>query len=224
MISSSQPRQASRGNARAGASKASLLLLASLMAFSSVLSAAPKTDVVVLTNGDRITGEVKSLEYNQLKLSTDHMGTIYIEWDKIASLQSSQYLLLERTDGTRYYGQLVAGEGDSTLQVARSVDEPMVSVDMAVVVRAQPIEGGDFINRLDGYVSAGLDMAKANNRSSIDFAGGLSARTRVHAWALDGSVNLTDDSAGDTSERYLLQGNYRQFHRDRNFYLRFDSF
>ena len=223
MISSSQPAQASRGNALASGWTASLLL-ASLLTFSSGLSAAPKTDVVVLVNGDRITGEVKSLEYNQLKLSTDHMGTIYIEWDKIASLQSSQYLLLERTDGTRYYGQLVAGEGDSTLQVARSVDEPVESVDMAVVVRAQPIEGGDLIDRLDGYVSAGLDMAKASERRSIDFAGGLSSRTRVRAWALDGSVNLTDDSAGDTSERYLLQGNYRQFHRDRNFYLGFGSF
>ena len=222
MISSSQPGQASRGNALASGWTASLLL-ASLLTFSSGLSAAPKTDVVVLVNGDRITGEVKSLEYNQLKLSTDHMGTIYIEWDKIASLQSSQYLLLERTDGTRYYGQLVAGEGDSTLQVARSVDEPMVSVDMAVVVRAQPIEGGDLIDRLDGYVSAGLDMAKASERRSIDLAGGLSARTRARAWSIDGSVNLTDDSAGDTSERYQLQGNYRQFHRDRKFYLGFGS-
>jgi len=91
-------------------------------------------------------------------------------------------------------------------------------------VRAQPIEGGDFIDRLDGYVSAGLDMAKASDRRSIDLAGGLSARTRVRAWALDGSVNLTDDSAGETSERYQLQGNYRQFHRDRNFYLGFGGF
>ena len=64
----------------------------------------------------------------------------------------------------------------------------------------------------------------ANSRSSIDFAGGLSSRTRVRAWAIDGSVNLTDDSAGDTSERYQLQGNLRQFHRDRNFYLGFGSF
>ena len=94
---------------------------------------------------------------------------------------------------------------------------------MAVVVRAQPIEGGDLIDRLDGYVSAGLDMAKASDRRSIDFAGGLSSRTRVRAWTLDGSANLTDDSAGDTSERYQLQGNYRQFHRDRKFYLGFGS-
>ncbi|MBK7902674.1 MAG: DUF481 domain-containing protein [Proteobacteria bacterium] len=220
--SSSRKRSASRDVVRHAVLP--VLLLAWLACLCPAALAAPKTDVVVLINGDHITGEVKSLEYNQLKLSTDHMGTIYIEWDKIASLQSSQYLLLERTDGTRYYGQLVAADGDSTLQVARSVDEPVVSVDMAVVVRAQPIEGGDFINRLDGYVSAGLDIAKASDRRSIDLAGGLSARTRARAWSLDGSVNLTDDSAGDTSERYQLQGNYRQFHRDRNFYLGFGSF
>ena len=50
--------------------------------------AAPKTDVVVLENGDRVTGEIKGLEHNRLRLSTDHMGTIYIEWDKIARLSS----------------------------------------------------------------------------------------------------------------------------------------
>jgi Protein of unknown function, DUF481 len=223
MFLRSQCAQTRRGRARPVASTAALLLLASLLAFTGAAFAAPKTDVVVLINGDRITGEVKSLEYNQLKLSTEHMGTIYIEWDKIASLQSSQYLLLERTDGTRYYGQLVAGDADSTLQVARSVDEPAVGVDMAVVVRAQPIEGGDFIDRLDGYVSAGLDIAKASDRRSIDFAGGLSSRTRVRAWTIDGSANLTDDSAGETSERYQLQANYRQFREVRDFYLGFGS-
>jgi putative salt-induced outer membrane protein YdiY len=167
---------------------------------------------------------VKSLEYNRLKLSTEHMGTIYVEWDKIASLQSSQYLLLERTDGTRYYGQLAAGGDESTLFVKRDVDKPAQPVEKSSIVRAQPILGGDFVDRLDGYVSAGFDTAKANNRSSIDFAGGLSARTRVREWELDGAVNLTDDSAGDTSERYQLQGDYRQFFKARDFYLGFAGF
>src|SRR5512138_3921736 len=67
--------------------------------------AAPKTYVVVLVNGDRITGEVKGLEHNQLRFSTDHMGTLSIEWDKIARVQSDQYLQLERSDGVRFYGQ-----------------------------------------------------------------------------------------------------------------------
>ena len=200
------------------------LLLVSLVGLGATAQAAPKTDVVVLVNGDRITGEVKSLEYNQLKLSTSNMGTIYIEWDKVASLKSDQYLLLERIDGTRYYGQLMAGEGESKLRVRHKEGEPAQLVEMRSVVRAQPIEGGDFIDRLDGYVSAGFDFAKANNRNSIDLAGGLSSRTRVRAWAIDGSANLTDDSTGATSERYQLQGSYRQFTRLRDFYQGFGGF
>jgi len=222
MISTSQRGQARRGSVSPGTRLARTLLLMALCVCAGAVVAAPKTDIVVLVNGDRITGEIKSLEYNQLKLSTEHMGTLYIEWDKIASLQTDQYLLLERTDGTRYYGQLVAAEKrDSTLRVKRNADQPLEAVEMAVIVRAQPIEGGAIIDRLDGYVSAGFDLAKANNRTSIDLAGGLSSRTRVRAWSLDGSVNLTDDSAGATSERYQLQGNYRQFVRARDFYLGF---
>ncbi|MCM2312321.1 MAG: DUF481 domain-containing protein [Steroidobacteraceae bacterium] len=184
--------------------------------------AAPKTDVIVLMNGDRITGEIKSLEQNRLKVSTDHMGTIYIEWDKVARLQTDQHLLLERSDGVRYYGQLKLGTEDGRLQVDDGdAGGPLDTVAMATVVRAEPIAGGDFIDRLDGYVSAGLDIAKANDRRSVDFAGGLSSRTRRRAWALDGSVNLTDDSADETSERYDLQFTNRQFRPDRYFYLGF---
>ena len=135
-----------------------LLIVAAVVAgWPSSTLAAPKTDVVVLRNGDRITGEIKSLDYNQLKLSTDHMGTMYIEWDKIERVQTDQYLLLERADGSRVYGQLAGGGSDACRLLVRSDPAgPPVPVDMADVVRAQPIEGGDFIDRLDGYVSAGL--------------------------------------------------------------------
>jgi hypothetical protein len=224
MISTAQRGQASRGHACARAWAASLLLLATLFACPGTVSAAPKTDVVVLRNGDRITGEVKALEHNLLRFSTDSMGTIYIEWDKIDSLQSGQYLLLESTDGTRYYGQLEPGGGESQLQIRRGPDSPEETVDMARIVRAEPIVGGRVIDRLDGYVSAGLDVAKANDRRSIDFAGGLSSRTRVRSWSVDGSMNLTDDSGGETSERYQLQGSYRQFRRGRDFYEGFGGF
>ena len=197
-------------------------VFAGLVALPRPAAAAPKTDVVVLANGDRITGEIKGLEHGQLRLSTDNMGTIYIEWDKIARVRTQQYLLLERSDGVRYYGQLVAGEQDGRLQVYRGDPaSPPENVAMAAVVRAQPIEGGDFIDRLDGYVSAGLDFTKASNQSSFDFAGGLSSRTRVREWSLDGSANVTNDSAGETSERYELGGSWRQFRQPRDFYLAF---
>ena len=184
-------------------------------------AAAPKTDVVTLVNGDRITGEIKGLEHNRLRFSTDHLGTIYVEWDKIEQLVSDQYLLLERSDGTRHYGQLVAGARDAELLVRRDSQGRAEVVAMASIVRAEPIIGGDLIDRLDGYVSAGFDVAKANDRRSLDFAVGLSSRTRIREWTIDGSANLTDDGADDTSERYELQGAWHRFWRNRDFWQGF---
>jgi len=180
--------------------------------------AAPKTDLVELVNGDRITCEIKGLEHNRLRVSTDHMGTVYIEWDKVARLRSTQQLLLERTDGSRHYGQVAATDSAGTLLVDKGNGGPVERLETGAVVRVTPIEGGALIERLDGYVSAGLDVQKAGERRNLDLAGGLSSRTRRREWSLDGSANITDDSAGETSERYDLQGSWRQFLHGRDFY------
>ena len=183
--------------------------------------AAPKTDVVVLVNGDRITGEVKGLEHNRLRLSTDHMGTVYVEWDKIAHLESNQFLLLERSDGVRYYGQLARDDQDAQLAIRRPGDKVAEEVPMSSVVRAQPIAGGDLIDRLDGYVSGGLDVTKASNQRSLDFSAGLSSRSRAREWSVDLSANVTDDSAGQTTERYDAKGDYRKLLPNRDFWQMF---
>ena len=73
--------------------------------WSSQIVAAPKTDVVVLVNGDRITGEVKKLERGILTYGTDFMGTLKIEWGKVVQLRSDQLLELEMLDGTRTNGR-----------------------------------------------------------------------------------------------------------------------
>jgi hypothetical protein len=214
---------ATADRARRGA-LAPCLVAAAAALHAGPAAAAPKTDVVTLVNGDRITGEIKGLEHNQLRFSTDHMGTIYVEWDKIEQLVSDQYLLLERSDGTRYYGQLAAGADDAELLVQRDREGRAEGVAMASIVRAEPIIGGDFVDRLDGYVSAGFDAAKANDRRSLDFALGLSSRTRIRAWQIDGSANLTDDDADEASERYELQGTWRRFWRNRDFWQGFGGF
>jgi hypothetical protein len=201
-----------------------LALLASVLGCPRPAWAAPKTDVVLLVNGDRITCEIKSLEHNKLKVSTDHMGTVYIEWDKVRRVQTDQYMLLERSDGSRFYGQLAASEEDASLQVRRDPKGVPEPVAMGTVVRAAPIKGGDFIDRLDGYASAGIDYAKASGRGSIDLAGGLSSRTRIREWSLDGSVDLTSNDDDTTEERWDLQGSWRRFLRDSYFWEGFGGF
>ncbi len=65
---------------------------------------ADKTDVVVLDNGDHITGEVLELGSGQLKFKTSHVGTIYFDWTHIVSLTTNQDLNIELSNGTRLFG------------------------------------------------------------------------------------------------------------------------
>lgn len=61
-----------------------LVAILGLVLFSRPLSAHPKTDVVVLANGDRITCEIKTLARGRLTVKTDAFGTVSIKWDHVA--------------------------------------------------------------------------------------------------------------------------------------------
>ena len=72
----------------------SQLRLASLAMFlggflAASAAHAEKTDVVVLGNGDRFTGEIKGMSRGQLDFKTDDAGRLSIEWIKIARITST---------------------------------------------------------------------------------------------------------------------------------------
>lgn len=74
-------------------------LIAALLAISLPVIAAPNTDILIFANGDRLTGEVKSPERGRLRFNTDATGTISIEWDDVASLESKQNIQVESENG-----------------------------------------------------------------------------------------------------------------------------
>ena len=60
-------------------------------------------DVVVTTSGDRLVGEIKSVEEDVLTLETDYSDADFkIKWEKIASIESDRQFLLETFDGKRF--------------------------------------------------------------------------------------------------------------------------
>jgi hypothetical protein len=200
------------------------LALATILAATPALAA--KTDVVVLLNGDRITGEVKELAYGQLKFKTDDMGTLYIEWNKIASLTTKQLLQVELADGRRLFGQAPEpGASPGTLLVkdgpsGRTPDRAPASnsVRMTEVMRIATIDRGAWHERLDGSVSAGYSYTQANAVETFNFSGAVGARDRRRLWeiALDGQV--TSQETGSTSERADLSGTHERFLPDRYYY------
>ena len=83
-----------------------IFLLLFLAGFHLILSA-QKIDTVFFQNGDKLTGEVKVLENNKLKLSTNDAGTVMVEWNKIDSVKILNSMRIEMADGRVMYGILL---------------------------------------------------------------------------------------------------------------------
>lgn len=184
--------------------------------------AADKTDVVMLVNGDRITGEVKELSYGQLKFKTDNLGTIYIEWDKIASLETKQLLQVELADGRRYFGRSPepGGAGGALRLVASQAAGEPVAVDlpMTSVVRVATLERGAWYHRLDGSVSVGYSYTGASDVEVFNLSGDVGSRNQKRRWNIALDAQLTNQAEGDPSQRASLTSTLERFMPDRYYY------
>jgi hypothetical protein len=136
------------------------ILLGGLLAVPMLLCGFPaqadrdNTDIIVLKNGDRITGEITQLEFGRLQLSTDDMGTISIEWDAIASIDSRYVFDVERAGGRRYAGLIAtSADGQSLLIQDDGTEE---SVPLSAITRITELETG-FWQRVSGSKSGGLN-------------------------------------------------------------------
>jgi hypothetical protein len=179
------------------------VIRASLFAGAMLLVAAPvwgraKTDVVRLVNGDLITGEIKQLHRGLLKLSTDAMKTVDIEWDDIETLTTRYYFEVEDKDGYKYYGTPeLTEEGEVRVTRANAV----VTIEKLQVIRITPIEES-FWSRINGSVSLGVSYTKGSQVGRIDIA--LEARYRVEKNYVEliGSSNVTNDATRDSASTY----------------------
>ena len=78
-----------------------VLLAAALLMAALPASAREKTDVVILSNGDHLTGEIKGMSRGKLDLLTDDAGRLSIEWDKIRTVSSTHQYEVELRTGVR---------------------------------------------------------------------------------------------------------------------------
>jgi len=174
--------------------RSTVALIAALLAISVPAIAADKTDVVIFLNGDRLTGEFKSLERGRLRFKTDATDTISIEWDNVAFLKSDQNIQVETENGARYLGHLTAATDEKRLVVEMS-SGPAVLENKHVILMT-PIEGVRR-DRIDGDVSAGYTFAKAKNVKTTNLSVDLNYRTETRIWALDFDTLVTDSSEDD---------------------------
>jgi hypothetical protein len=185
--------------------KALMMLFGLWLSALSGWAYAAKTDVVILHNGDRITGEVKSLEAGLLEFKTDTMGTVNIEWRFISEIISDKSQSIEIKDGTRILGTLQkpAG-GDHVLVNTKAGPVDLQPLD---IVSVWPVEE-DFVNRMELDLSFGLDYAKATETTNLNAAVDFSLRSDDRRTEASFRSNVTRHDDIENQNRYELKGNH----------------
>jgi hypothetical protein len=156
----------------------------------------PRTDVVVMTNGDRVTGEIERLFQGLLRLKTDHAGTIEFEWPSVESVESRNSFEVFLDDGRRLYGSLHPLPGRELEVVGARTER----IGLHAVVEITPLDRS-FWSQLTGSMSLGFSFAQSNDSTTWTASADVAYLTRRYLLALNASSYLDAQKGAKTSTR-----------------------
>ncbi len=196
-----------------------MLMSLMLMTLSS-LAYAERTDVVYLKNGDRVTGEIKSLLRGRLEFKTDHMGTLLIDWEDIREIVSDIAQSVELTNGQRFYGPLNKPENLET--VAVKTEQGDVTLNTHDITNLYPVEAG-FWQRLDLSFKLGFNWDKSSDVGKYNLGADAAYRHPEFITRAGFSTELTTQSERDTTTRANLNASHMIFKPNKRFHVYFGS-
>ncbi len=151
---------------------------------------------------DRITGEVKELRVGKLEYSTDDVGTIFIEWDKVIFLKSKSTFELETEEGDKYFGTVDTDTTENKLLVLNQ--NRTVPLELPLVIRIARIKDS-FWKRLDGSADLGFSYTKASEVGQLILNADVRYRTRRLSSNLAASSTNTFQEDEETTKRNTLK-------------------
>jgi hypothetical protein len=169
-----------------------------------------KSDVLVLRNGDTLTGDFRELGRGMVTFKTDAASTIYVKWPRVVTATSEKQFEIDLEDGRVFVGSVAASESAYHLiisQVGDSVEVPISSIVKMIRIKKT------FFERLDGSVDAGFDFTQQNSKVDLSLSAKVRYDVARHRTQLgfDGTFSR-QDSISDIERRNLTAGYTRLFH------------
>jgi Protein of unknown function, DUF481 len=181
-----------------------LAMAALIASLADLAMARDKTDVIVLKNGDRITGEVKKLENGILDVDLDYVdGTLAIDWLKVDRFESKALFLVKLQDGTIFSASVVKREAlnGTPLEIELQPEaQESIVIDRSKVV-AMTQTSASLWHRFSGSVSLGSTYAKANSTAQYNFGSELDYLATRWGSRLSYGSNLSSSTGAPTATR-----------------------
>ena len=196
-----------------------LLLLSTFLVLP--LLGRPKTDTIVMKNGDHFTCEIKQLDQGVLYVGFDYVdGTVSMDWRKVARIDSTQLFLVHTQDGTIYEG---------TLRTPTTPAEEPVKIDIIgtpesheTVDRRQIIQmnqaSDSFWRRFSGNIDSGMIYSRGNNTAQYSLASAVTFRREGWSAGTSYSSNLSTSNRETAATRNQVNFNALRNMRWNNWY------
>jgi putative salt-induced outer membrane protein YdiY len=174
-------------------------------------------DKIYLKNGDRITGNIKELDRGKLRVKTNTMDTVYLDWVDVESVESSTHVRIVKTDGAITQGQVQKSDMSESLRV---LDKGITTeIPVLEVASVKPMRVDEsFWQRIEGDVAAGIDYKKASDILLINVASNLRLREEKYELAFGFNWNETSRTDDNNSSRAELSSDYTRILKNRWFW------
>jgi hypothetical protein len=197
------------------------VILSSTLLLTVPLFAREKSDVIVMNNGDRFTGEIKALDSGVLFVSFDYIdGTCSLQWSKVHHLESEQLFVVKTEDGSVYSGTLQTAESPAGrpihIQIAESPGRAEV-VEQSQIVEVDQTSDR-FWQRFNGQVNSGIMYSKGNQAAQYSLSS--SVEYPRERWAAGAAISssLSASSGSNASARNSLAIDALRLLRWKNWY------
>ena len=187
-------------------------VLAAMVVFTMLFTAGyAAADEVRLKNGDRLTGEVVTMENDKLILKTSYAGEIKIDWKELTGIQTDAPIAVVLTDESAFKGATKPAD-EGKMQVEAKKFDARFSLRDVRSINPKPRPAV----KIKAGVNAGLDVKRGNTETAnYHLDAEFIARTKLSRYTVRAESNNEKSDDVKTSDNWLAFAKYDYFLTDK---------
>jgi len=188
-----------------------ILILFLCLSCAPSVQAKHNDDVVILKNGDRLTGEIKVLQRGELKFKASYMAeAVRLDWSRVERLESKDRYLIVLTNGQLFTALLrLAPAGVAADNFFIGGEQGAIRVRQMEVLRVIPVEAG-FWRQLEGTIDLGFNFTSGNDQYQTELSASVTYRKQEHSVTASVDSVFSGQSKGTSNARSQLTLDYRK--------------
>ena len=178
------------------------LIVCAGLAWPTPAEAKRKDDRMVLSNGDQIVGEIKSVAQGELLFKPEYvLSSMSVDWRMVRELHSQDRYHVKLSTGMFATGT-IERRADGSFLVNVTGGQTITTIWQDVVAMS-PAESS-FWAQLTGDINSGFSYTSGINQTQFSASGALGYSTERYTFHADGSSTFSGQSDGSSTSRNTL--------------------